>query len=350
MLEDLHWPDAARMMPEHEVRAGIEAACAGAAAAGLPCRCGEIGRSENDRPLLGVVMGEGSVAVSLISGAHADEPVGSITLLHLIRALSAGNAAAEALLQRYCFCIVPHANPDGAEANRSWIEQWPDPVACLKSVERELPGRDIEFGYPAGRVENAAVSAFLSAHGPFALHMSLHGMLVSEGGLLLIERTWADRTKALRQQYADALRNAGLRLFDHDRGGEKGFEYLGPGFATTPRGAAMREHFLACDDPQTAALFRDSSMEYAQSLGGDPLCLVTELPLFVLENQVVPPEPGRPTTHLLFRSQLPQWRLQAQRGGDLREALAPFGIRALDVAMAIRLQRRALSLGLTAIT
>jgi len=338
------------MRTEAAVRMQVETACAGAAAAGKPVRCEEIGESEEGRPLLGVMLGNGPTRVSLLSGAHADEPVGTLTLQALIEALCGRDAEAEARLQQYTFCIVPHVNPDGAAINAPWIERWPDAEVCLRHVVREPPGRDIEFGYPAMRAENRAVSEFLKSHGPFGLHMSLHGMLVSEGGMLLVERTWAPRTAALRETYAQEMRSAGLRLFDYDRQGEKGFEYLGPGFASTPRGAAMREHFESIDDPATAKLFHDSSMEFVRGLGGDPLCLVTELPLWIITNLTEPPEPRRPTTYLKFREQSSKWRMRLERGEDTRDEVRRFGLKPLDVATAVRLQTRALELGLETVT
>jgi len=305
--------------------------------------CAVIGRTAARRPIHGVVLGSGPVRVSLVSGAHADEPVGSVTLAHLVERLLTNRGG---WLERCTFCIVPHANPDGAAANAPWLERWPDAAACLASVVREPPGLDVEFGYPAMRPENQAISAFLEAHGPFAMHASLHGMLFSEGGQLLIDRGWIGRTAALRDAYAAALTGAGLRLFDYDRAGEKGFEYIGPGFASTPRGVAMRAHFEALDDHETAGLFHQSSMEFVRGLGGDPLCLVTELPLWVLGNLTEPPEPGRPTTYLAFRACVPEIRLRAGKGEPVEGLLAPYGLRPLPVAQAVGLQLRAIELSL----
>lgn len=314
-----------------------------------------IGRSESGREMYGVVMGRGAKRVSLVAGAHADEPVGPQTLRHFVTTALERRQALGDLFERFTFVVVPHVNPDGEAANWAWIEQWPDPLAYIKHVVREPPGRDIEFGYPAMRVENRAVAAFLERHGPFDLHMSLHGMAVADGAWLLIEKHWIDRTPApglpgLRQKWTEAVHAAGLRLFDWDRKGDKGFIYIGPGFSTTPEGAAMRAHFEAAGDPATAALFHQSSMEYVRSLGGDPLCLVTELPLFVLTRVVEAPLPGagEPRTYFLFKEQLPRLRLMIERG-DLMEALRvvePFGIEPLDLATAMRLQFRALELGL----
>jgi hypothetical protein len=238
-----------------------------------------IGRSEEGRPILGIVMGTGSRHVSLISGSHSDEPVGSETLRLLVDHLARETSD---LLDRFTFHIVAHTNPDGEAKQQRWIERWPDPLALWQHVVREPPGRDVEFGYPELRPENRAVAAFLAEAGSYALHLSLHGMTVAEGGWHLIERSWVDRTAGLRREYGRAMKAAGLGLFDWDRHGEKGFEYIGPGFATTPRSDAMKRFFNEQGDPDMAAKFGLNSMEYVRSLGGDPLCMVTELPLFVV--------------------------------------------------------------------
>ena len=88
--------------------------------------------------------------------------------------------------------------------------------------------------------------------------------------MLLIGRPWAFRTAPLQRAFAEAAREAGLRLHDHNRKGEKGFFYLAPGFTTTPEGEAMRTFFRAQGNEATAAHFHDSSMEFVQRLGGGP--------------------------------------------------------------------------------
>jgi len=196
-------------------------------------------------------------------------------------------------------------------------------------------------------VENRLVAAFLQAHAPFGLHMSLHGMGFSEGAMLLIERHWAGRTGRLREGFVRAARAAGLRLHDHNRKGEKGFFYIEPGFTTTPEGEAMRAHFRALGDEATAARFHDSSMEFVRTLGGDPLCVVTELPLFVVA-QRAPHRAGHPAAYLAFKDQLPQLTLRASRDQDISEALAAFGVQPLGLAEAMRLQLRAVALGVEA--
>jgi hypothetical protein len=309
-----------------------------------------IGRSEQGTGIYAVTMGRGPLKVALAAGAHADEPVGPETLRLLVVTAFTKPEAMGDLLERCTFYIVPHVNPDNEAANvRTWGQEWPSAVEYIRSAAREAPGRDVEFGYPAMRPENRAVSEFLRARGPLDLYVNLHGMSFAEGGMLLIERRWADRpaVASLRAGFIEALHEAGLGLHDQDRGGEKGFAYLGPGFTTTPEGAAMRAHFEKSGDPETAALFHDSSMEFVRSLGGDPLCLVTELPLFSMKNSNTP---GRAENYTKLRAALPSLQLRAARGESIEDTLNEFELRPLDLATAIRLQLRVIELGIEAVS
>ncbi len=301
-----------------------------------------IGRSEQGRPVLGAVIGTGRRRATLIGGAHADEPVGPETLRLLVQAAVRREPAIEAVLRRWRLWVVPHVNPDGERANRAWIERWPSATAFLRHALREPPGRDLEFGFPAMRPENAAVTAFLSGAAPVRLHASLHGMAFAEGAALLIERGWATRTAPLRHAFRREAAACGVGLHDEDRRGDKGFHYLGAGFATTPTGAAMRAHFRAAGDPDTAALFHDSSMEQAARTApapAAPLCLVTEAPLFRLAAG----------GYAALRARLPALTMRAQRGLPVAGDLARFGVEPVDPRAAIRLQLRAMELGLAAV-
>ena len=302
-----------------------------------------IGISEAGRPVLGSVIGTGSRHATLIGGAHADEPVGPETLRLLVAAAARPEPALEAVLRGWRLWVVPHVNPDGEHANRTWMERWPSVDAFLGGVLREAPGRDVEFGFPAMRPENAAVTAFLGEAAPVRLHASLHGMAFAEGAALLIGRRWITRTTRLRRAFSAAAAACGIGLHDEDRRGDKGFHYLGAGFATTPTGVAMRAHFRAAGDPETAALFHDSSMEQvARSAPGPqaPLCLVTEIPLFRVSR--------RAGGHAALRARLPELTLRAQRGSPVADELARFGVEPVDPRVAIRLQLRAIELGLAA--
>jgi hypothetical protein len=306
----------------------------------------ELGPSEEGSMLYGITLGTGDHSVSLLAGNHADEPVGPETLRAFVLNALANRNKMEPWLRHYTFVIVPHVNPDGEARNRDWIERWPDLTAYLQHAVREKPGRDLEYGYPDMRPENEHVSAFLREHGPYAMHASLHGMSTSEGALLLINRDWTFRTQTLRDEFRAAVEAEGMRMHDHNRKGEKGFFWIEPGFQTTPRGDAMRTFFRAQDDSETARQFHDSSMEFVMGLGGDPLALVTELPLFLVKNE--DPTPGHPDRYLALRERLPTVKARLQRGEDVDDLLAPFDLRMVPLNTAMRLQLQALELGLNA--
>lgn len=253
-----------------------------------------IGRSREGRDLAGYAFGSGAQRVSLIAGCHADEPVGPAMLDRLVAWL-AERPAGDRLLAEWSFRIVPHVNPDGDARNAAWagdLAARRDPgsydlAAYLLHVVRELPGDDVEYGFPRGqndleaRPENRAVAAFLG-DGPYLLHGSFHGMGFAAGPSFLMEESWAGRTDAMRDRLRAKVADMGYDLHDVDRGGDKGFRRIDAGFTSRPDSRAMAAHFEAHNDPATAALFRPSSMEHLRSLGGDPLTIVSEMPLFLL--------------------------------------------------------------------
>lgn len=293
----------------------------------------QIGRSRQGRPIVAHKIGGGPVRVSLVGGCHADEPVGPRFLAKLVRHL--GSPAGAELRATATWCIVPHLNPDGAAANAAW--QPPDAerydfVAYLSRRRRELPGDDVEFGFPRGpddlgaRPENAGAAVFWRDEGPFHLHVSFHGMGTAAGPYFLVERSWWPQFREAARGLAEQVEGAGYALHDVEREGEKGFHRLAPGFCSRPDSRAMRRHFLDLGQAEVAARFRPSSMETIRSLGGDPLTLVTEMPLFLtpgVGRQLGPPDP----TLAAWRERIAGWesRLHAADAPDQADAPDPIG-------------------------
>lgn len=305
-----------------------------------------LGASEEGRPIDAVVLGRGDKNISLIAGAHSDEPVGPETLRTFVLKRIAQKGKLAPLFSTFRFVIIPHVNPDGEAKNQRWIKKWPSVEAYLHLAFREAPGRDLEFGFPDMRKENSVVSEFMRAHAPFVMHMSLHSMAVAEGTMLLIERHWIERTQNLRTRFAEFVRSVGLRLHDHDRKGEKGFHYIGPGFMTTPEGQAMQDYFKSIGDENTAKLFHDSSMEFVRKLGGDPLCLVTELPLFIIGKEIKTRRAGVPVAYLAFKDKIPELRAKLTKGESIGDTLEDFGIRPSNLNLVLKIQLFAIQLGL----
>lgn len=333
----------------------------------------EIGRSRGGRPIRGFRFGEGATRVTLIGGCHADEPVGPQTLRRLVGHL--GDAPADdPLLTHVSWWVVPHVHPDGEERNRAWWRRQVPvvdsrgaaDVACdlkayLEGVERDVPGDDIEFGFPrddsdrGARPENLAVAGFLREAGPVDLHGSFHGMDFAPGPWFLIERSWSERTVGVRDRLRSAVRDAGYAPYDVDRRGEKGFWRIDEGFTSRPDSRAMRRHFEARGDRETARLFRPSSMEHVRSLGGDPLTFVSEMPLFLRPSDGDPRLAGLPS-HLAGtdgRLRLQGWLREMAANLSAEEMLgraARRGIRPMPIRDQARLQLEFLSqcLGLVA--
>jgi hypothetical protein len=326
-----------------------------------PCAGDVIGRSRQGRAIRAFKFGAGERRISLISGCHADEPVGARMLRHLAAFLSQ-TPSGDPLVSDYEWWIVPHVNPDGDERNRSWnrgVEQRYDLVRYLLGVAREDPGDDIEFGFPRDEEDTGARPENLSlyewwreADGPYALHVSLHGMAFAAGPWFLIEPEWRDRCEMLKARCAQRVAELGYTLHDVERRGEKGFFRLDRGFCTRPDSRAMARFFADQNDPTTAGLFRPSSMESIRSFGDDPLTLVSEMPLFItpgVGDNLGPPDPiaGR------WKETTGKWRMRLARGdSDAEIALeaAESGLRAMDVRDQMELQLTFIAAGMETVS
>lgn len=290
-----------------------------------------IGESREGRPVAGWRFGRGDRKVSLVAGSHADEPVGPMTAQALPALLEAHFPE---LLARYRFHVVPQINPDGAKRNRAWFADPPEFASYARHAVREQPGDDIEFGFADdedARPENRAALRFLAQDGPYAAHFSLHGMAWAEGAWFLLCKEWAERAGPLMDALETMCRQDGFPLHDIDRKGDKGFTRLREGMATTPTAIAMRDFFERQGDPEMAARFRPSSMEMAASCGGDPLCMVSEMPLFLLtrgESSLQDP------ILLRFRDDL----ARARETGDIAPLAKHYGVTPVPFAQQIRYQ------------
>jgi hypothetical protein len=239
-----------------------------------------IGKSREGQPMVGISFGTGPISISLIGGSHADEPIGPMTAQLLFPVLQ---SQFPELLELYTFHVIPQMNPDGADRNRKWFSNPIQLDVFLNNVIREKPGDDIEFGFGEDgdeRPECKAMMSFLRKGGPYGAHFSLHGLGFAEGAWCLVCKEWAEKGKPYMDAFSSLCNAIGFPQHDIDRKGDKGFVRLGKGYTTTPHSEPMKEHFLALNDPETAAKFKPSSMQWVQSLGGDPLCIVSELPLF----------------------------------------------------------------------
>ena len=100
----------------------------------------------------------------------------------------------------------------------------------------------------------------------------------------------------------------------------------------------MQHFFEKKGDSETAAKFKLNSMEYVCTLGGDPLCLVTELPLFMLHARLPEHRPGYPAAYLKFLERKPELILKVSKGVSIEKELVEFDIRPLPLQTAVYIQ------------
>lgn len=352
---NLQLPDAIEFITDLTLQGHLAELDSLARQCAAPLELTRIGESREGREMWGMRIGTGERNVSITAGAHADEPTGPFSAL-LFSTWLVREPEAQQLLETHRFHICPQVNPDGAERNAEWFSDPLHPIKYLKHVIRESPPDDIEFGYPKdasdteARPENRAVANFLSdsqARGgrPYVYHASLHSMGLAEGAWCLIEKDWVDRTAELRTRLRSLFEKHGLGFHDIERKGAKGFTRIEPGFATTPTSTAMQDFFKAEGDSAMAENFRPSSMELIESLGGDPLCMVSEIPIFVLKQSYDWPTdpatpPGDDTPFLRIRPRLPGARLALTRGDDTtaRELIAEFELESVPVEDQVAMQ------------
>ncbi len=307
-----------------------------------------IGHSRDGREIDGFKFGQGELNVSLIAGCHADEPTGTIFLNHLVKFLNQ-QTKDSFLLSACSWWIVPQVNPDGEFNNRPWSSPKDDIFDLpenLQFARRELPGDDIEFGFPLPphipslRRENQAVYDFWkTAINPFHLHVSLHGMRTAYGPWFLIDKDFSSESQELMHQCKKEVQALNYLLHDVDRKGEKGFYRLSEGFGTRPDSAAMRDYFE--NDPQMAQKFHASSMESIRSLGDPCLTLVTEMPLFVIpriNHDLQWPDP----TLVAWSKQLQHWQLLLAKkqitAREVRQIAHAKGLQAMPLTDQMHLQ------------
>ncbi len=247
-----------------------------------------IGLSQAGRPLYGCSIGAANLPlISVVAGAHPDEPAGPLAALALLQ-----HWHQNGLAKRVRLAVVPQLDVDGTVAQTAWLTPWSGHVDLLRYAEHALRrplGEDREFGWPGapwgGQVlpECAAASAFLDQQGPAIGHLSLHGMGIAAGAWYLLDDT-ALRHAGLWRDLRRIATERHLPLHDSPRHGDKGFRRVGRGFCTTPSGIQMRRWALTTGRPAEAAAVAYGSMDAARARARAaarpaPLCAVSEFPL-----------------------------------------------------------------------
>ena len=262
----------------------IEASCE-ALRLSTTCSLQQIGTSKQGRPLQAIQIGDGDTTITIKGNAHADEPAGIITCLQLVRLLTS-HSAWRPLLDRFRFCLVPTANPDGLAQNKGWLASSFSLKKYFRYVYRDLPQEDVEFGYPSDatdiegiRPENVACARFFDACAPIAAHLSLHSMVFTGGAWFLISGSEnPGLVEPVMAFLTSACQDMSLPLHDEDRGGQRGFARIAPGFHTIPTVEGMQAFFKQSGNKTLPSQFHLNSMQYNMRFNNAHYTAVSELP------------------------------------------------------------------------
>jgi hypothetical protein len=241
-----------------------------------------LGEGELSRHLLVLRLGEGPLHLAVKANAHPDEPTGTVSCFEFARALLA-RADRDPWWSVFTVHLLPTANPRGLERNRGWLGSTsPRMDDWFLHVHRDAPHEDREFGYgatpaDAAHPECAAWHAYLDALPSLAAYVSLHSMAFS-GGALFLSMIQDERYQPLLKELVTMVGKARWPLHDEDRGGRKGFHYLGRGLWTAPTRDEMVAFLTRGGGPDAGQWLRLNSMQVARARHGTPICLVSELP------------------------------------------------------------------------
>ncbi|WP_188685470.1 M14 family zinc carboxypeptidase [Nesterenkonia cremea] len=105
-----------------------------------------IGTTRLGEPLWLYTLGEGRLSGLLAGGVHPNEPIGSVTILHLVQQL-ASSADLRARLDT-TWRIIPCADPDGMRLNEGWFQDPGDAETYFRHFYRPAGDEQVEWTFP----------------------------------------------------------------------------------------------------------------------------------------------------------------------------------------------------------
>lgn len=250
----------------------------------IGARVEEVGRSRSDaHALLGVVVGhDDRPTVTLTGNCHAEEVVGTLTILWVLEEFRPGGVLAP-LRERVRIVAIPQMNPDGVQNNWRWLSD-PTPKTRLAYCWRDHRAEDVEHGIAEEgeayqRPEPKALAEFYDreAAGRTCFYASLHSSHMEAGAYFLTgnedEGVMAPAWSLIREL---AVPLAGLPLYTEDLRGFQNFRRIGDGLYNVPRRGEMQRTLVA-SGMAVAQGFRTNSLEWMERRG-TALSFVSEVP------------------------------------------------------------------------
>src|SRR5690606_9811634 len=91
-------------------------------------------------------VGAGAHSALVAGGVHPNEPIGSLTILHLVEQLVTDDAFRAALDTTWH--IIPCADPDGMRLNEGWFADPADRDRYAREFFRPAPDEQVEWTFP----------------------------------------------------------------------------------------------------------------------------------------------------------------------------------------------------------
>lgn len=242
-------------------------------------RAQRIGTSRLGEPISLYTVGVGARSALIVGGVHPNEPIGSLTILHLTEQLVSDAPFREQLDTTWH--IVPCADPDGMRLNEGWFADPSDRERYAREFYRPAPDEQVEWTFPfsykkayfdAMMPETQALARAIDTAEP-DLYVPLHN---SEGGgaYYYLSRPAPDLYPLLHALPA----SLGVPLHTGEAEGAH-FTVLAPAIyemGTLQDAYDWTESYGL--DPYPPGSAGDASTSYAQKYG--TLSMIAELPQF----------------------------------------------------------------------
>jgi hypothetical protein len=245
----------------------------------------QIGDSRDGHPLYALLIGqtETKPIIAATGNCHAEEAIGTVTILRLAEAL-VSNPDMKPLLEKYSFAFIPQANPDGTLKNWEWLKlEHPTYRDYMRHYYRDNRSEDVEHGIPTPettqncRPEPEAIAKFYRRFPKIHFYVTLHSANVFPGAMFLVSQK---PSAAISETLRSVAQSQRLSLYTDNDNGMGGFEFVEPGFYAIPRFEVMREQMLAGGDPERVKKFKLNSFQLVESECNCSISLVSELPYF----------------------------------------------------------------------
>ncbi len=245
-------------------------------------RLRRIGHTAHGDALLGLEVGEGEKVALLIGAPHPNEPLGTLTALHLARALASNPGVTRRIGVR--FFLIPAIDRDGLRLNEGWQTVPNFSLSRFAHYYYRPPARrQVEWGFPyfsddydfeMAPPETRALAHLIDTMRP-SLVYSLHNSSVG-GVFYYLNRT----VDGLQEALVDVPARVGLPLEPaepEEPWGTQFSPYILKRLSTHEAVQYLLAHNL---EPRRVLTHGAGSLEYAESVNPTALGLMAEVPLF----------------------------------------------------------------------